>query len=108
MAQETAPPTNRPFNIRQEGRCSAAEDPPEPEYDVAVPIGSIQDYSGASAGTTVQGGRRLRILTIGDSITVGFLSNQNGGNGDGYRRRLRDNLGETNLLLSPKYHNQEV
>lgn len=49
-------------------------------------------YKGTKAGKEVKPGTKLRILGVGDSITVGFLSDRNGGDGNGYRRQLRDDL----------------
>ena len=43
-------------------------------------------------GRPVAAGKDLRILTVGDSITVGYLSNQDGGDGNGYRLKLQDDL----------------
>lgn len=82
---------------QQNNRCGD-RDPLDLEWETDVPIGSVQEYKNAAPGKTVQDGKKLRILTIGDSITVGFLSNQNGGDGNGYRRRLRDNLSEMKQL----------
>jgi hypothetical protein len=49
-------------------------------------------FAGASQGRPVAGGKDLRILTVGDSVTVGYLSNKDGGDGNGYRLKLRDDL----------------
>lgn len=49
-------------------------------------------YKGTRPGRAVKPGTELRILCVGDSITVGFLSEQDGGDGNGYRLRLLDNL----------------
>ncbi|KAL4861685.1 SGNH hydrolase-type esterase domain-containing protein [Aspergillus spectabilis] len=54
----------------------------------------------AEPGIAVKPGTKLRILCVGDSITVGFLSDRNGGDGDGYRRRLRDNLSEDEVVFA--------
>ena len=45
----------------------------------------------------------LRILGVGDSITVGFLSERDGGDGNGYRFQLqRDLFGESgHAIYSP-------
>ncbi|KAH7313967.1 hypothetical protein B0I35DRAFT_452195 [Stachybotrys elegans] len=40
------------------------------------------------------------ILPVGDSITVGFLRESNGGDGDGYRRKLRDNLSKNEVIFA--------
>jgi hypothetical protein len=46
-------------------------------------------YKGTPSGKAVQGGVKLRILAVGDSITVGFGQ---GADGNGYREQLRNNL----------------
>jgi hypothetical protein len=48
--------------------------------------------SGFPGGIDMAGGADLRILTVGDSITAGFLSRDDGGDGNGYRKKLKDNL----------------
>ncbi|KAL2066782.1 hypothetical protein VTL71DRAFT_2854 [Oculimacula yallundae] len=54
-----------------------------------APTDAAYYYNGAARGQKVQNGKKLRILTIGDSITVGV-----GGSEDiGYRSRLVENLG---------------
>ncbi|KAL4941314.1 SGNH hydrolase-type esterase domain-containing protein, partial [Aspergillus oleicola] len=55
---------------------------------------------GAELGTAVKSGTKLRILCVGDSITVGFLSDQNGGDGNGYRLRLRQDLSEDEVVFA--------
>lgn len=52
----------------------------------------ILRFKGTKAGDTVQSGAKLRILPVGDSITVGFGSERNGGDGNGYRGRLKESL----------------
>lgn len=52
---------------------------------------SVLHYQDTEKGKSVSPGTELRILGIGDSITVGFLADHNAGE-DGYRLRLRDNL----------------
>lgn len=42
-------------------------------------------------------GIELRILCVGDSITQGFLSETDGGDGNGFRLRLRDKLHREHL-----------
>jgi lysophospholipase L1-like esterase len=46
------------------------------------------NYSSAAPGTPVKPGTKLRILCIGDSITVGVGSSH----GNAWRARLRENL----------------
>jgi hypothetical protein len=43
-------------------------------------------------GVIVKPGTKLRILCAGDSITQGTLSDTDGGDGNGFRLRLRENL----------------
>ncbi|KAL0937195.1 bkrf1 encodes ebna-1 protein [Colletotrichum truncatum] len=49
-------------------------------------------YEATKPGQPVKPGTTLRILGVGDSITVGFLSDLDGGDGNGYRLKLRQNL----------------
>lgn len=49
-------------------------------------------YSGLRSGHSIKNGTKLRILPVGDSITVGFKSDWDGGDGNGYLERLRENL----------------
>lgn len=56
---------------------------------IPSPGSHVLSYKKMEAGKEVDGGTKLRILPVGDSITVGFPSD---GDGDGYRRQLRDNL----------------
>lgn len=58
---------------------------------VSYDVDTVLHFGNAPAGKQIAGGRELRILPVGDSITVGYLSDQ-GGDGDGYRRKLRDDL----------------
>ncbi|TDZ32676.1 hypothetical protein C8035_v011047 [Colletotrichum spinosum] len=51
-------------------------------------------FKGTKPGRAVKPGVPLRILGVGDSITVGFLSDVDGGDGNGYRLKLRQNLSE--------------
>lgn len=52
----------------------------------------VLKYKGTKPGKALKPGTELRILCVGDSITVGFLSDQDGGDGNGYRLRLLDDL----------------
>ncbi|KAF4990980.1 hypothetical protein FDECE_14187 [Fusarium decemcellulare] len=73
---------------------------PEPLLDTSVascPINPsngklVLKYKETEAGEAVKKGTKLRILPVGDSITVGFLSNRNGGDGNGYRGQLEKDL----------------
>ncbi|KAF4453357.1 hypothetical protein F53441_3953 [Fusarium austroafricanum] len=58
------------------------------EHDSRTP-NPFLSYQGTPPGKEVQGGVKLRILSVGASITVGFGK---GTDGNGYRKRLRDDL----------------
>lgn len=63
-------------------------------------------YKNTKPGKALKPGTELRILCVGDSITVGFLSDQDGGDGNGYRLRLLDDLSrKTSSLLMPQTTN---
>jgi hypothetical protein len=47
---------------------------------------------GVAPGKGVKPGTELRILGVGDSITVGYRSDENGGDGNSYRGELLDDL----------------
>lgn len=49
-------------------------------------------FINVTAGTPVKPGTELRILCVGDSITVGYRSDKDGGDGNGYRLRVFDDL----------------
>lgn len=53
-------------------------------------------FKNTPPGKAIKRGTELRILPVGDSITYGFLSDQDGGDGNGYRLRLRDDLSSKN------------
>jgi hypothetical protein len=53
---------------------------------------SILKYKETEPGKPVKEGTKLRILPVGDSITVGYGSERNGGNGNGYRGQLKNDL----------------
>ena len=56
----------------------------------------VLQFTGASPRRAVKPGTELRILCVGDSITVGFLSED----GNGYRLKLRDDSSSKNCPLS--------
>ncbi|OAA72425.1 lipolytic protein G-D-S-L family [Cordyceps fumosorosea ARSEF 2679] len=56
-------------------------------------------FRGTPAGKQIANGVKLRILPVGDSITVGFLSDV-GGDGDGYRRQLRNDLFRNRVVFA--------
>lgn len=75
-------------------------DPGDPDPDPnETPV--VLHYKGTARGKQIKKGTELRILPMGDSITVGFLSQNDGGDGDGYRRQLRDNLSSKTLVKKP-------
>ncbi|KAF6821435.1 bkrf1 encodes ebna-1 protein [Colletotrichum musicola] len=62
-------------------------------------IGPLK-FRAAKPGRAVKPGTILRILGVGDSITVGFLSDLEGGDGNGYRFSLRQNLSKDDVVFS--------
>ncbi|PMB68952.1 putative endoglucanase X [Beauveria bassiana] len=56
---------------------------------------TVMEFRNTPPGRKIESGVELRILPVGDSITVGFGS-EIGGDGDGYRRQLRDDLSAWN------------
>ncbi|VUC26762.1 unnamed protein product [Clonostachys rosea] len=68
-------------------------------------LGGVKDihilqYRNVRHGERAQGGQKLRILGVGDSITAGFLSDQDGGDGSGYRQALRDDLSRNEVVFA--------
>ncbi|KAJ0382419.1 hypothetical protein COL922a_012611 [Colletotrichum nupharicola] len=55
-------------------------------------------FKGTKPGQAIKPGTALRILGVGDSITAGFLSDLDGGDGNGYRMKLRQNLSKHRLI----------
>lgn len=70
------------------------EDPPSDE----IPL--ILKYKRTPPGKQIKKGVELRILPVGDSITVGFLSDRDGGDGNGYRGKLQSDLSSKYQLAS--------
>ncbi|RKK86150.1 hypothetical protein BFJ69_g1103 [Fusarium oxysporum] len=69
---------------------------PEPLLDTSVaqcpinPSGNIVlKYKEIESGEIVKKGTELRILPVSGSITVGYLSDRKGGDGNGYRGQLK-------------------
>lgn len=60
----------------------------------------ILRYRNSKPGVPVKPGTELRILCVGDSITVGLLSDKNGGDGNGYRLELRNALSSKSPSLT--------
>lgn len=65
------------------------------ELPPAIPI----RYRNTAPGVAVKTGTKLRILPVGDSITVGWL----GDDLNGYRKQLRDDLSGDLPTISPWY-----
>ncbi|RTE77907.1 hypothetical protein BHE90_007609 [Fusarium euwallaceae] len=60
----------------------------------------VLNYTSAVPGRPVKPGTKLRILCAGDSITSGWKSDQDGGDGDGYRRQLQKDLSEDEVVFA--------
>ena len=76
-----------PMEDESSGSCSLDL----PDTDVVL------NYKETEAGESVKKGTKLRILPVGDSITVGYLSDRNGGDGNGYRGQLKKDLSGRNI-----------
>ncbi|RSL78301.1 hypothetical protein CEP51_008323 [Fusarium floridanum] len=59
-------------------------------------------YKGAKPGTAVKPGTKLRILGVGDSITLGRQKADGGGDGNGYRLRLKEDLSKDEVVYVGK------
>ncbi|KZL63616.1 gdsl-like lipase acylhydrolase [Colletotrichum incanum] len=57
-------------------------------------------FKNTKPGRAIKPGTSLRILGVGDSITVGFLSDIDGGDGNGYRLKLRDDLSKDRVVFA--------
>ncbi|TLS26370.1 hypothetical protein PpBr36_04916 [Pyricularia pennisetigena] len=99
---------NSRVNKGQIIRQVAATNETTPAHDSQQDGRSILRYRGASPGQPVKPGTDLRILCAGDSITVGFLSNQNGGDGNGYRQQLRNNLSKDVVQFTGTEHARQM
>ncbi|KAJ0274680.1 hypothetical protein CBS470a_011656 [Colletotrichum nupharicola] len=65
----------------------------------AAPLALAADalnYTGAAAGQVIKDGVELRILPVGDSVTVGYLSTD----GNGYRLKLQENLSANDVVFA--------
>ncbi|PNY28627.1 Lipase 1 [Tolypocladium capitatum] len=60
----------------------------------------VLHYRKTQPGKAVKKGTKLRILPVGDSITVGFLSDKNGGDGNGYRDQLKKDLSDDDVVFA--------
>nr|UMZ45353.1 hypothetical protein [Paramyrothecium sp.] len=75
--------------------CLGSETPNGPIWLHQSSQGTSIDSAAIQPRRIANQGIKLRILCAGDSITVGFLSDQDGGDGNGYRLQLRDRLEES-------------
>ncbi|UKZ84585.1 uncharacterized protein TrAFT101_000491 [Trichoderma asperellum] len=57
-------------------------------------------FKNTPVGKAIKPGTELRILPVGDSITYGFLSDMDGGDGNGYRLRLREDLSSDTVVFA--------
>ncbi|KAH7006558.1 SGNH hydrolase-type esterase domain-containing protein [Fusarium venenatum] len=76
--------------------------PELPETGGSCPTSStkyVLKYKKSKGGKEVQGGTKLRILTVGDSITVGFRGSNHNGEG-GYRNQLKEDLSENKVAYA--------
>ncbi|KAF5619593.1 lipolytic G-D-S-L family [Fusarium tjaetaba] len=88
-------------------RMEANDMTPEPLLDTSVaqcpinPSGKIVlKYKETEPGEAVNKGTELRILPVGDSITVGYLSDRKGGDGNGYRGQLKKDLSGDKVVFA--------
>ena len=97
--------TNRRLEEHEESKIPLILEPMD-----SCPIDSPKDpshvlkYKKTEAGKAVKKGTKLRILPVGDSITVGFPSEQNGGDGNGYRGQLKKDLSGESTTSELRYH----
>ncbi|KAI5460565.1 SGNH hydrolase-type esterase domain-containing protein [Mariannaea sp. PMI_226] len=68
---------------------------PEPYAPFDLPL----NRTNVRPGTAVKPGTELRILCVGDSITWGSLSDRDGGDGNGYRLQLWEDLSEDEVVF---------
>jgi hypothetical protein len=54
-------------------------------------------WKNTTPGVEIMGSKKLRILSVGDSITAGFPWH---GDGNGYRGKLRENLSSKSINLT--------
>ncbi|TDZ33051.1 Multidomain esterase [Colletotrichum spinosum] len=63
---------------------------------LALAASDALEYTGARAGQVIKENVKLRILPVGDSITVGFLSSD----GNGYRQKLQKDLSANDVVFA--------
>ncbi|KAM0563955.1 hypothetical protein ACHAPJ_000163 [Fusarium lateritium] len=64
----------------------------------------VLNYTGNATEETWNPGVPLRILGVGDSITVGWGSNSDGGDGNGYRTSLAEHLSKEKVVFAGTEH----
>ncbi|KAL7961803.1 GDSL-like Lipase/Acylhydrolase [Trichoderma compactum] len=73
---------------------------PGKDLDVSLPPAIPLRLTNTAPGKPIKPGTELRILAVGDSITYGFLSDQDGGDGNGYRLRVRQYLSKDKVVYA--------
>lgn len=66
--------------------------------------GSVLENTNVSPGQAVKPGTELRVLCVGDSITVGYRSDTDGGDGNGYRLEFFNDLSSKTMALLIPIH----
>ncbi|KAK1983951.1 GDSL-like Lipase/Acylhydrolase [Colletotrichum cereale] len=82
-------------NMRFPVVCTAALFGP-----LALAAGDVLEYKSTPPGQVIKEGVKLRILPVGDSITVGFASSD----GNGYRLKLADDLLANDVVFAGTLH----
>ncbi|KAL0935641.1 GDSL-like Lipase/Acylhydrolase [Colletotrichum truncatum] len=67
---------------------------------LALAAADALEYKNTAAGQVIKEGVKLRILPIGDSITVGYQSSDK----NGYRQRLQENLSKNEVVFAGTEH----
>ncbi|KAJ3484388.1 hypothetical protein NLG97_g7062 [Lecanicillium saksenae] len=70
------------------------------QFDTREDVPMLLKFQKSQPHEAVSSGVKLRILPLGDSITVGYLSDADGGDGDGYRRQLKENLSGNEVVFA--------
>ncbi|OTA03946.1 hypothetical protein A9Z42_0045000 [Trichoderma parareesei] len=60
----------------------------------------VLHYRNTQPGRRIEAGFELKILGVGDSITAGFLSDLDGGDGNGYQLQLRNDLSDNKVVFA--------
>ncbi|KAK7978041.1 hypothetical protein PG988_005531 [Apiospora saccharicola] len=83
-----------------EGQEVAEIDTSTCPYQPPTSAKGVLTYRHSAPGKEVKPGTELRILCVGDSITVGYLSDRNGGDGNGYRLQMRNDLSKDKVVYA--------